>query len=118
MGRRTIISIVLLAVAAAGVYGFWPRKPDLRGFDPAGMARLETAMWRDYYEKHYPTLLYHLYEVSRTQFGFSPLNGLRIAFSAARAAKAFQPTRSRQEADAGLPDLVTYYRLLMLAARP
>jgi len=33
------------------------------------MARLETAMWRDYYDRHYPTLFYHLYELSRTQFG-------------------------------------------------
>jgi hypothetical protein len=80
------------------------------------MARLETAMWRDYYEKHYPRLFYHLYEMSRTQFGFAPLDGFQIALSAARAARAFQSTRSRREADAALPDLVTYYRLLLPAA--
>jgi hypothetical protein len=78
------------------------------------MARLETAMWRDYYEKHYPGLFYHLYELSRTQFGFSPLDSFRIALSAAEAAKTFQPTR--READAALPSLVTYYRLLRPAA--
>jgi hypothetical protein len=116
MGRRTIISAVVLAVAAAGIYLCWPRKADLRAFDPAEMARLETAMWRDYYEKHYPRLFYHLYELSRTQFAFSPLNSFRIALSAAQAAKTFQPTRSRAAADAALPSLVTYYRLLQLAA--
>jgi hypothetical protein len=116
MGRRTILMILMSAIAATGVYLCWPRKPDLRAFDPAAMAQLETAMWRDYYEKHYPRLFYHLYELSRTQFGFSPLDSFRIALSAAEAAKTFQPTRSRADADAALPSLVTYYRLLQSAA--
>ena len=73
-------------------------------------------MWRDYYEKRYAALFDHLYELSRTQFGFSPLDSFRIALSAAQAAKAFQPTRSREAADAALPPLVTYYRLLASAA--
>ena len=76
MGRKWIILLVVLAVAAPGFHICWPRTADLRAFDPAGMARLETAMWRDYYEKHYPRLFYHLYEVSRTQFGFGPLTRL------------------------------------------
>jgi hypothetical protein len=73
MSRRTVL--LMLALAVLGIC--WPRKADLRSFDPAAMARLETAMWRDYYDKHYPTLVYHLYEVSRTQFGFSPLGTKR-----------------------------------------
>jgi hypothetical protein len=116
MGRSKVILVLALAIGAAGIYACWPRKPDLRAFDPAGMAQLETAMWRDYYEKHYPKLFFHLYQVSRTQFGFAPLDSLRIALSAAQAAKTFQPTRSRREADAALPYLVTYYRLLLPAA--
>jgi hypothetical protein len=116
MLRSKIIPVLVLAVAAVALYACWPRKADLRAFDPAGMARLESAMWRDYYEKHYPRLFFHLYEVSRTQFGFSPLDSARIALSAAQAAKAFQPTRSREAADAALPYLVAYYRLLRSAA--
>jgi hypothetical protein len=116
MKRRRIILVSALAIAAAAAYAGWPRLADLRAFDPAEMARLETAMWRDYYEKRYPALFYHLYDVSRSQFGFSPFDSVRIALSAARAAKTFQPTRSRQEADAALPDLVTYYGLLQRAA--
>ena len=72
-------------------------------------------MWRDYYEKRYVALFGHLYELSRTQFCFSPLDSFRIALSAAQAAKAFQPTRSREAANAALPPLVTYYRLLASA---
>ena len=116
MKRRRIILAGALAIAAAAAFAGWPRHADLRAFDPAEMARLETAMWRDYYEKRYPALFCRLYDVSRSQFGFSPFDSVRIALSAARAAKTFQPTRSRQEADAALPDLLTYYGLLQNAA--
>jgi hypothetical protein len=88
----------------------------LRTFDPAAMAHLKTAMWRDNYEKRYPALFYHLYQVSRTRFGFSPLDSLRLALAGAKAAKTFQPTRSREAANAAMPPLVTYCGLLAPAA--
>ena len=116
MNRRTVILALafVFAVVLSG-YASWRRQADLRGFEPVEIARLETAMWRDYYEKRYVALFGHLYELSRTQFGFAPLDSFRIALSAAQAAKAFQPTRSREEANAALPPLVTYYRLLASA---
>jgi len=114
-GRRIVLALAFL-VAAGVAYACWPRPADLRAFDPAEMARLETAMWRDYYEKHYPRLFYHLYESSRTQFDFSPPASVRISLSAALAAKTFQRTRSRTEAEAAIPYLVTYYGLLRQAA--
>jgi len=116
MNRRTVVFTLALLFGAVAAYGSWPRKADLRAFEPAEIARLETAMWRDYYEGRYGALFYHLYEVSRTQFGFSPLDGFRIAWAAARAAKAFQPTRSREAANAALAALVHYYTLLAAAA--
>jgi hypothetical protein len=115
MGRRGIVALALL-IAVFAVYAAFPRNADLRAFDPAEMARLETVMWRDYYDKRYPALFYHLYESSRKQFGFSPLASFRIALSAAQAAKTFQPTRSRAEAETAIPALVTYYGLLREAA--
>jgi hypothetical protein len=114
MNRRTLILALALVSATIGIYAAWPRHADLRRFEPADIARLETAMWRDYYDKRYVALFGHLYELSRTQFGFSPLDSFRIALSA-QAAKAFQPTRSRAAANAALPPLVTYYRLLASA---
>ncbi|QOG18909.1 MULTISPECIES: hypothetical protein [Bradyrhizobium] len=113
--KRLLVAAVIVSALLAG-YVAWPRHADLRAFDPAEMARLETAMWRDYYEERYGALFYHLYESTRTQFGFSPLKGLRIAISAAEAARTFQPTRSRQEADAALPPLIVYYGELSSAA--
>ena len=115
MSRRAVILTLAFVVVAGGAYAAWPRHADLRGFEPAEIARLETAMWRDYYDKRYVALFGHLYELSRTQFGFAPLDSVRIALSAAQAAKAFQPTGSRDAADAALPQLVTYYRLLASA---
>ena len=118
MNRRTVglglgVALVLVVMLA---WASWPRTADLRGFEPAEIARLETAMWRDYYDKRYGALFYHLYTLSRTQFGFSPRDSLRIAWAAARAAKVFQPTRSREAANAALLPLVSYYRLLASAA--
>ncbi|WP_157083447.1 hypothetical protein [Bradyrhizobium manausense] len=113
--RRVILGTAAAAVLVAAYAGI-PRQADLRAFDPAEMARLETAMWRDYYDKRYAALFYHLYASTRMQFGFSPLRSLHIAFSAAEAAKTFQPTHSRQEADAALPALVAYYRDYAAAA--
>jgi hypothetical protein len=97
-------------------YAVAPRAPDLTGFDPDAMARRETASWRDYYEKHYVALLRELYEVSRNEYDFSPLDSVRIAFAAASAAKTFQPSTSRATAEAALPALVEYFRLLSKGA--
>ncbi len=116
MFRRKAALVLALGLAAAAAYACWPRKADLRSFAPAEMAHLETAMWRDYYDKRYPALFYHLYASSRTQFGFSPLDSVRVALSAMQAARTFQPTHSRSEAQAALPSLLAYYGLLREAA--
>jgi hypothetical protein len=116
MNRRTVIPVLASVLAAVfGGCASWPRQADLRGFEPAEIARLET-VWRDYYEKRYVALFGHLYELSRTQFGFALLDSFRIVLSAAQAAKAFQPTHSRAAADAALLLLVAYFRLLASAA--
>jgi hypothetical protein len=58
-------------------------------------ARSETLMWRHYYERRYLSLVADLYVNSRTQYGFSPWESVKIAAAAARAAQAFQPSTSR-----------------------
>jgi hypothetical protein len=116
-GRRSqVAGIALSMVALAAAYIGIPRHADLTSFDPGAMARLETAMWRHYYEKRYLPLFGDLYDVSRTQYGFSPLDSVQIALAAARAAKSFQPTTSRAEAEAALPSLIDYFRILSNAA--
>src|SRR5712671_6248732 len=100
-----IVAAVIAAVAAVLAYAAVPRHADLTRFDPAEMARLETLAWRHYYEKRYFPLFFDLYETSRREQGFSPLDSVRVAVAAARAAKAFQPTASRAEAEVAIPYL-------------
>lgn len=116
MSFRITTALMIAALLVTGLYASLPRKANLRDFDPGRMAARETAMWRDYYEKRYLGLLGNLYLSSRDAFGFSPLDSLRIAVAAAEAARLFQPTRSREEANAALPWLVSYYRVLRQAA--
>jgi hypothetical protein len=114
--RRMVIGLTALLLAVAGTaYAAFPRQADLRLFDPRALARAETAMWKHYYEKRYLSLFYDLYDISRTEYGFSPWDSARIAVAAARAARAFQPSRSQSEAQAALPYLVDYFRLLSAA---
>jgi hypothetical protein len=114
--RRLIVGTIIALLVAVVTYSVIPRRADLTRFDPAEMARRETAMWRHYYDKRYLPLVFELYETARREQGFSPLDSARIALAAARAAKAFQPTTSRSEAEAAIPYLVDYFRLLARAA--
>jgi hypothetical protein len=113
--RWVVGAIVAVAAVAAG-YVAIPRRADLTRFDPAAMASLETAMWRHYYEARYLALLLDLYRAVRHEQGFSPLDSARIALAAARAARSFQPSTSRAEAEGAMPFLVSYFRLLAQGA--
>ena len=111
LGRKIGVVALVLVVAGAA-YGLWPRRVNLRDFDPAVLGRRETSMWRNYYEKKYLALFGDLYAVNRCEYGFSPCDSVRIAYYAAKAAKTFQPTRSRDEAQAALPVLEKYYGVM------
>jgi hypothetical protein len=113
-GRWLAVTII---AALAMAYACIPRDADLAGFDPDGMARRETLMWRHYYETQYVALFIDLYALARNEYGFSPLDSMRIAVAAASAAKAFQPTASRAEAEVALPELASYFRMLAGGAR-
>lgn len=114
--RQSYKIAIGLLLTGALLYAVIPRNADLRAFDPQKMAERETAMWRDYYEKHYVRLFWDLYRSSRSEFRFSPLDSFRIALAAAHAARLFQPTQSREEASVALPPLEVYYGLLRKGA--
>lgn len=114
--RQSYKIAIGLLLLGAFLYATIPRNADLRAFDPQSMARRETAMWRDYYHERYLRLFWDLYRSSRSEFRFSPLDSFRIAFSAAHAARLFQPTKSREEASVALPPLEVYYGLLRKGA--
>jgi hypothetical protein len=114
--KRQIAGAVLAVVVLAAAYICVPRHADLTRFDPASMARLESSMWRHYYEKRYLALFGDLYDAARSEYGFSPLDSLRLAVAATSAARSFQPSSSRAEAEAALPSLIDYFRILSQAA--
>jgi hypothetical protein len=93
-------------------YALWPRQGDLRSFDADAVGHLETRMWHDYYSHDYQSLATHLYSLYHDQYHFSPGDSVRLSYLSGEAARRFQPTTSRAEAQVALPLLVRYYALL------
>jgi hypothetical protein len=108
--RLLLVVLVLIVIGAAWIV--WPRQGDLRVFDAAAVARLETDMWRDYYNHDHKALAGALYSLYRDQYHFSPGDSAQLAYDSAKAAQIFQPTTGRTEAQAALPYLQKYYTLL------
>jgi hypothetical protein len=105
---------VLLAATAGGAG--WavaelarPRQADIRVFDPDEVARLETAMWRSYYDRRRLPLFGQLVALLQGQFHLQPLRAVTLAGLAARAAAVFQVGGSHADYRRALPYLERYY---------
>ena len=112
--RRRLLALLAVFVVAGMGWFFWPARPNLAGFDPAAMAQLEPAMWRDYYGQRWLPLLGHTWRASRQQYGFSRWDSLRMAWHAARAARAFQ----RDINDPAAVSAMTAYYQVVAKASP
>lgn len=88
---------------------FVPSKSDFRQFDPEKIGRLETAMWRSYYERKPLQLFFLLASTLRVQFRAPFWRSQLLAFYAAKAAVTFQKGDGRTAYDKALPDLRKYY---------
>ena len=50
----SVVAVVLASLAAVVLFDlYYPRTSKLRELDPDEVARLETAMWRSYYDKQH-----------------------------------------------------------------
>ena len=108
-----IFVLVLLAIAAWVLYDLYaPRTAHLREFDADEVARLETAMWRSYYEKKRVRLFNQLSKLLRTQYDMPLVRSNQVAYYAANAAFVFQKGRQRSDYEKALPDLVKFYQSL------
>jgi hypothetical protein len=87
----------------------WPRRVDLRSFDPVEVGRAETAMWRSYYEKRPVRLFWQLASDLRAQFHTGFARSVASAYRASKAAFVFKDGRSRADYMRALPDLQRYY---------
>jgi hypothetical protein len=105
----------VLTAVAAGSAGWAaaelarPRPADIRVFDPDEVARLETAMWRSYYDRRRLPLFGQLVALLQGQFHLQPLRAVALAGLAARAAAVFQVGASHEDYRGALPYLERYY---------
>ena len=84
--RRAAITLAIVALLVA--YAAIPRHADLTAFDPAENARIETLMWRHYYDKRFVVLFADLYALARDQDGFAPLDSAPAPVDTEAAARA------------------------------
>jgi hypothetical protein len=106
-----IFSVAVVLIAAWVTYDlFSPRTAHLREFDADEVARLETAMWRSYYDKHRFRLFTELAELLRTQYQMPLVRSNVVAYYAANAAVVFQRGKQRSDYEQALPDLVKFYQ--------
>lgn len=102
-------TIFLVLLVWVGLDLFAPRQTSLREFDAKEVARLETAMWRSYYDKERLALFGQLAELLRRQYRLPLLRSNAVAYQAAKAAFVFKEGQSRNDYEKALPSLVNYY---------
>jgi len=103
--------VLVLALLAGGVLYdlYFPRTTHMREFDPDEVARLETAMWRSYYDKQRLRLFNELSELLRTQYHMPLIRSNHVAYYAANAAFVFKQGKERVDYEKALPDLLKFY---------
>jgi hypothetical protein len=112
---RVIVCIVAATGAALAVDLYRPTATSLYDFDGHAVGRLETVMWRNYYEQRKLALLANLAGSQHTQFGQSWSRAWLTAFHAARAAFVFQQGKSRADYEKAIPALRSYYEEVLPA---
>jgi hypothetical protein len=116
--RLLLILLVLLVFLSAWIALDLNRAhtTDIRRFDADEVARLETAMWRSYYERRRARLFLQLGELLRTQYRFPFWQSQRVAYHAARAAFVFKDGHGRADYERALPDLAAFYSAIRRAS--
>src|SRR2546423_5496137 len=105
-----VLALILALLACGALYDlYYPRTTRMREFDPDEVARLETAMWRSYYEKRRVQLFNQLAELLRTQYRMSQLRSNQVAYYGANAAFVFKQGQQRSDYEKALPDLIKFY---------
>jgi hypothetical protein len=105
-----VLALILALVICGVLYDlFYPRTIQMRKFDPDEVARLETAMWRSYYEKHRARLFNEMSELLRSQYHMPLVRSNLVAYYAARAAFVFKDGHERSDYEKALPDLIKFY---------
>ncbi|MBI1765847.1 MAG: hypothetical protein HYR56_30955 [Acidobacteria bacterium] len=108
---RWLVLAVLLAALGWAAYNLYaPRQTKLREFDANEVARIETAMWRSYYDKERLALFTQLAELMRSQYRMTLLRSNEAAYQAAKAAFVFKEGKQRTDYEKALPSIRNFYR--------
>jgi hypothetical protein len=105
----------IIGIAAGGLLTWialdlWrPISQNLRQFDSEEVARLDTDMWRSYYDKERLKLFNQLAVLLRRQYHMPMIRSYVVAFRAAKAAFVFKDGTNRADYERALPDLIAYY---------
>jgi len=110
-GRTAAVCVAILVLWVA-IDLTWPYRSDLRAFDPIEVAKLETAMWRSYYDREPRRLFWQLAELLQNQYRLPLIRSNLAAYHAARAAFVFKRGRTREEYEEALPSLRRYYGII------
>ena len=110
MRLRHFLLLLLLCIVGWIVIDLWQAPSgDLQSFDPKEVARLETEMWKSYYERRPVDLFLQLAQLVRYQYHLPLLRSYLTAYHASRAAFAFKDGQSRADYEKALPELEDFY---------
>lgn len=105
-----VIALLLVLLVCGVIYDlYFPRTTHMRDFDSDEVARLETAMWRSYYDKQRLRLFNQLSELLRTQYHLSLIRSNQVAYYGADAAFVFKQGKQRSDYEKALPELIKFY---------
>ena len=107
-GATVLVAVVALLIWLQDAVS----KPDMSGFDPQEMGRLESGMWRSYYDGRWLQLACQTMEGASGQYRFSWWDGSRSSLHASRAALFF---RKNTDDPMCLPELEQYYAIISKA---
>lgn len=107
--RKILLALLTIVIIYGGVDLFWRFHRDLRRFDPVATGKLETDMWRSYYDRQPLKLFLELTELLRTQYQFPWLRSYLGAYYATKAAFDFKDGKQRSDYEKALPALESYF---------
>lgn len=109
--NRILGVVVMFSVVVIFVVGVQhgTAKPNMEECNPQEMGRLESAMWRSYYDRQWPQLVGLTFEGACGQFGFSWWDAARLSLYAGRAAMFFRDKTDDPRCE---PALVKYFAIV------
>ena len=87
-------------------------KSDLRQFNYSKVAKLDTNMWRSYYNHQFLKMFFQLLRLMRTQLHMNWLIIFRLAYHAGVAATQYRLKRGNEDYNKALKHLTKFYELI------